>query len=51
MSASPAVTQHVKFTMELRRNLMRISYGRARGVVGIETTARSGISHVIHVVA
>jgi hypothetical protein len=54
MSASPALTQHAKFAMELGRNLMMtisISYGRAGCVVGIETTAILGMSYVIHVVA
>jgi hypothetical protein len=54
ISARSAATQAVKFAKDIERNIimtMRITYGRASSVVGIETTAIPGMSHVIHVVA
>jgi hypothetical protein len=54
ISASPTLTQTVKFATEVGRNIMMtmsISYRRAGDVVGIETTAIPGMSYMIRVVA
>jgi hypothetical protein len=54
ISASPTLTQYIKFAIELGRNFIitiNISYRRARYIVGIETTAILGMSYVIHIVA
>jgi hypothetical protein len=54
ISASPTLTQTVKFATEVGRNIMMtisISYRRTGDVVGIKTTAIPGMSYVIYVVA